>query len=88
MRRLALVCLASLLASTPALAASPDPVKTKTSTRSQFYIFDGTSFEGRSRTPGIELMSPHRAARFDRLMSLKKDLVTNIFKTRGDRALR
>lgn len=92
MRRLALVLFVSVssAAVTPALAASPDPVGAPPAggVRSQFYIFDGSSFEAGAKVPGMELMNPRSAARFGRLMSLKKDLLAGIGNTRKDRSLK
>lgn len=89
MRRLALVLLvcASSVAPLPALAASPDPAPTR-GVRSQFYIFDGSSFEAGAKAPGMALMNPRAAARFGRLMSLKKDLLGGIAGSLKDRSLK
>ena len=74
----------ALLFASPALAASPDekPV------RSQFYIFDGSSFEAGVKGPSLELLNPRQAARFSRLMSLKKDLLAGLGVTLKERALK
>jgi|GEM_PF-2529370 len=92
MRRLTLVLFLSVTSiATPALAASPDPVAGPAPTsgvRSQFYIFDGSSFEAGAKVPGMELMNPRSAARFGRLVSLKKDLLAGISHSRRDRSLK
>jgi hypothetical protein len=87
MRRVVPICLAFLFTTGPALAASPEPHEGK-SAPSRFYIFDGSSFEGSTRGPSMELMNPRRDARFARLLSLKKDLLGNIGATLKDRALK
>ncbi len=89
MRRLvlALFVSASSVATVPALAASPDPAPGN-GVRSQFYIFDGSSFEAGAKVPGVALMNPRSAARFGRLMSLKKDLMVGIRSSLKDRSLK
>lgn len=86
MRRLALIVMCSVLTA-PALAASPDPAPTG-SVRSQFYIFEGSSFEAGAKGPSLDLVNPRQAARFGRLVSLKKDLLGGLGKTLKERALR
>ena len=75
----------ALLTTSSALAASPDPAA---KLRSQFYIFDGSSFEAGARGPSLELLNPRQAARFSRLMSLKKDLLQGMSETLKDRSLK
>lgn len=86
MRRLAVIVTVSLLPM-PALAASPDPAPAG-SVRSQFYIFEGSSFEAGANGPSLDLVNPRQAARFGRLASLKKDLLGGLGKTLKERALR
>lgn len=86
MRRFAIIVVSSLL-SAPALAASPDPGPAG-SVRSQFYIFEGSSFEAGERGPSLDLVNPRQAARFGRLVSLKKDLLGGLGKTLKERTLR
>jgi hypothetical protein len=64
--------LASLALAPTALAAAPEPVK------SRFYIFDGSSFEGRVSAPGLDVFGPRQAARFGRMLDLKKDLLPGL----------
>lgn len=85
MRRLALVLTVSSLTATTAFAADPAD---KPGVRSQFYIFEGSSFEAGAKTPSIDLMNPRKAARFGRLMSLKKDLMRGMASTSRERVLR
>lgn len=80
---LALVLTAS--SATTASAAEPGD---KPGVRSQFYIFEGSSFEAGAKTPSIDLMNPRKAARFGRLMSLKKDLMRGMASTSRERVLR
>lgn len=84
MRRLALVVTLSLCP-LPALAADPNPAG---GTRSQFYIFEGSSFAAGTKGPSLDLVNPRAAARFGRLVSLKKDLLSGLGKTLRERSLR
>ncbi len=68
-------------------AASPDD-KPLGPVRSQFYIFDGSSFEVGAKGPAVALMNPRKAARFERLVSLKKDLLAGMHSNVRERALR
>lgn len=88
MRHLAFVSLITVASSSaPALAASPEP-QPSSPLRSQFYIFDGSSFEAGPRAPSLALMNPRAAARFDRLLSLKKDLLVGLGPSLKERALK
>lgn len=84
MRRLVLAFVLVSSTVSSAMAASPDdkPV------RSQFYIFDGSSFEAGARGPAVALTNPRKAARFERLVSLKKDLLSGMRANVRERALR
>lgn len=84
MRRLALAFVLVSATVSSAFAASPDdkPV------RSQFYIFDGSSFEVGAKRPSAVFTNTRAAARFERLVSLKKDLLTGMRDNVRERALR
>jgi len=88
MRRLVLALVLTTSSATAAFAVEPPDAAGKPGVRSQFYIFDGSSFEVGARTPGIDLMNPRQAARFGRLMSLKKDLLRGLASTSRERVLR
>jgi hypothetical protein len=81
--RLALVTL--LIAPVASHAASPDP---KGNVRSQFYIFEGSAFESGVKGPNVEAFGPRQAARFGRLLELKKDLTPGIGQSLKDRAFK
>lgn len=70
------------LFSTSALAASPDPV------RSRFYIFEVTNIESGARGPALDVFGPRQAARFGRLLELKKDFTPGIGQALKDRAFK
>lgn len=70
------------LSSSAALAASPEPV------RSRFYIFETTSIEAGSRGPALDVFGPRQAARFGRLLELKKDFTPGIGQALKDRAFK
>ncbi len=70
------------LLTTTALSAAPDPV------RSRFYIFEGTSIESGSKGPALDVFGPRQAARFGRLLQLKKDFTPGIGQALKDRAFK
>lgn len=70
------------LLSSSALAASPEPV------RSRFYIFEGTSIESGTKGPALDVFGPRQAARFGRLLELKKDFTPGIGQALKDRAFK
>lgn len=70
------------LLSSSAFAANPDPV------RSRFYIFEGTSIESGTKGPALDVFGPRQAARFGRLLELKKDFTPGIGEALKDRAFK
>lgn len=82
---LAPLALALTLPALSAHAASPDP---RDSPRARFYIFDGSAFEVGPRLPGIDAFGPRQAARFGRLLELKKDLTPGIGQALKDRTFK
>lgn len=83
MKTLGLALALTLFGST-ALGASPDPGPT----RSQFYIFEGSSFEVGARGPQADLYGPRQTARFGRLLELKKDLTPGIGRSLKERTFK
>ena len=75
----ALSLLAALAAPAAASAATPPE---SGGTKSQFVIFGEQYFEANHAGPTMSRMTGRQAARFERMMSLKKELVPGILSAR------
>ncbi len=89
-RRLLTACLVlALSAFVPGAAlAGSSNAEGGDSARSKFYDFGEQLVNGSTRGPTLDLFNGRRAADFGRLLSLKKDLLPQIFASRAERTFK